>query len=203
MNRFYIRVCMLAAGIALALVLAALPAAWAAGKGEAHPGMAHHGPGSEKKHHQGRYQNPHGKRGQQGMQAHGMAAGRHRLPKMMRRALRFMVRALSPEQREQAREIRVKMRRQMNTVRAQLKNFRLDMREILRKFPVDQDAIKAIFDQMAKLRWKLLSSRLSALAGIQNLAGKKLWDEARDHPRGGFRRKPGPPPGPGAGHRMR
>ena len=122
---------------------------------------------------------------------------------MMRRTLRFMVHGLTPEQREQAREFRLNMRRQMNTAQAQLKNFRLDMREILRKFPLDQDAMKAIFDQMAKLRWKLLSFRLSALAEVQKLAGKKLWDEAREHTRP--MRKPGSHPGPGPrpGHPMR
>ncbi len=200
MKRFYLRVCMLAAGIALA----AGPVAWADDGGEkrrGHDDVAQHGPGSVKEHSQGRYQGHHGKRGKQGRRAHRIAARRHRGAKMMGRTLRLIVPRLSPEQREQVRKIRLKMRRQLNTNRAQLKNFRLDMRETLRQFPVDQDAVKSIFDQMAKVRWKLLSLRLSALAEIQKLAGKKLWDQARDEARA--MRKPGshPAPGPRPGDR--
>ena len=203
MNRFTFRVCMLAAGIALA----AGPMAWADGGGEERRGppgdgryyFANHGPGSGEGPLPGRYQGHIKNRGKQGRGAHRIAPKRGRRPDMMGRTLRFIVPRLSPEQREQVRKIRLNMRRQLNTDRAQLKNFRLDMRETLRQFPLDRDAVKAIFDQMAKLRWKLLSFRLSALAEIQKLAGKKLWDEARE----GAMRKPGlePAPGPRPGPR--
>ena len=173
MKRISQRVCMLAAGIALA----AGPVAWADGGGG--------------DHRQGRFQEPHDNRGQKNKRAHRLAPKRQGQPKMMGRTLRLIIPRLSSEQREQVRKIRMKMRRQINTNQALLKNFRLDLREKLRQFPVDQDAVKAIFDQMAELRWKMLSSRLSALAQIQNLAGKKLWDQARDEARSGGMKKSG------------
>ena len=208
MKRFFLRVFMLAAGIALS----AGPAAWAdegeserrgpSGDGRyflAQHDYAQQGPGSGKERHQGRYQAQHGKKGQKGRRAPRMAQMRHRIAKMMRRTLRFIIPRLSPGQREQVRKLRLEIRRQLNTNRARLKNFRLDMRETMRQFPVDQDAVKAIFDQMAKLRRAMLSFRLSALAQIQNMAGKKLWEEAR----AGARRKPGSHPAPRPGHEKR
>ena len=81
-----------------------------------------------------------------------MASKRGRRAKMIGRTLLFIVPRLSPEQREQVRKIRLNMRRRLNTNRAQLKTFRLDMREAFWQFPVKQDDLKVIFDQMAKLR---------------------------------------------------
>ena len=196
MNRFTFRVCMLAAGIALA----AGPMAWADDGREERRGLrgdAQYGPGSGKGTHQGRYQEHHGMRGKQGGRAHRLAPKHQRRAKMMRRTLRFIIPRLSPGQREQVRKIRLDMRRQLNTNRALLKNLRLDMREFFRQFPVNPEAVKTIFDQMAKLRWKLLSFHLSTLAEIQKLAGKKLWDEARNQTRGHAMRKPGLRHGPG------
>ena len=93
-----------------------------------------------------------GTRGKQGRRAHRMASKRGRRAKMIGRTLLFIVPRLSPEQREQVRKIRLNMRRRLNTNSAQLKTFRLDMREAFWQFPVKQDDLKAIFDQMAKLR---------------------------------------------------
>lgn len=213
MNHFH-RVCMMAAGIALA----AGPVASADGGGEERrgpPGGGRHelardeharrGSGPVEEHRQGRYQGQHENRGGKDRRAHRFAPKRQWRHKMMGRILRWIVPRLSPGQRGQVRKIRLEMRRQLNTSRARLKNFRLDLRETLRQFPLDRDAMKAIFGQMAKERWKLFSLRLSALAQIQNLAGKKLWEQAQEEARSGARGKSGahPAPDPGAGHGRR
>lgn len=189
MNRFTIRVCTVVAGFALLALMAvtAGPVARADGKdgvqpdafGDSHFYLAQHEQGSGKKHHQGNYQRPHGKKGKKGRQGRRMGPMGHRRQTLMRRTIRLVVPKLSAEQQQQVRTLRLKRRRQMITIQAQLRNFRLDTRETLRGFPVDPNAIKPIFDKMANLRWQLWSLRLSALAEIQEMAGKKLWDEAR------------------------
>ena len=121
---------------------------------------------------------------------------------------------LSPDKREQVRQIQTEMQRQMIPIRSQIQTLRLDMRELMRAYPLDQEAVLAKMEAMQKVRREMFSLRLTAMAKVQKAAGKELWDEAqasmgpgfghgrRGHGAGrgwgpGMGRRPGAPGQPG------
>jgi Spy/CpxP family protein refolding chaperone len=138
--------------------------------------------------------------------APGMGAGM--------RFMRALMAKLPQDKREQVRKINTDMQRQMIAKRSQIQIMGLDMRELMRAYPLDQAAVMAKMEAMQKMRREMFSLRLAAMAQVQEVAGKGFWDEAqasmgpgfghgqRGHGAGrgwgpGMGRRPGAPGQPG------
>lgn len=169
--------------MALALVVAAGIAAFTL-TAQADPG--HDGPGKQKNY--GGHHGPGGGMGS-GM---GAGAGKHGMGFMP-----GLMAKLSPDKREQVRQIHTGLQRRMIEKGAAMKILRLDMRELMRAYPLDQSAVMGMMEEIQKLRKAMFSLRIGAMAKAQQVAGKELWQEAHTGMMSGMEHGSGGDHGPG------
>ena len=119
----------------------------------------------------------------------GMAPGMGFMPALLAK--------LPEDKREQVRKIQLDLKRAMIDKGASMKNLGLDMRELMRAYPLDQATVIAKMEAMQKVRGEMFALRISAMAKAQQVAGQSLWKEALAARGRGFGHGRRGPPGHG------
>ncbi len=112
----------------------------------------------------------------QGMMGGGMGMPPH---------MQAMLAELSPDKREQLRDLHFGMHRQMIAKRAEMQQARLDLAQVLSKFPLDRDAATAAFQKLNHTRREMFDLRMTARAQVQQIVGKELWEKTHAGGMGG------------------
>lgn len=113
--------------------------------------------------------------------------------------LRDVLRQLPEEKRAALRTLDFATRREMIAKAAAVAQARLDLAEIMQTYPLDRAAALDAMRKLSAAERAAFEVRLNALAQVQQLLGRELWERTRFGPQ--HRPGDGPPPRhrPGSG----
>ncbi len=111
--------------------------------------------------------------------------------------MQTMMAKLPAAKQEELRKIHLDVQRRMIEKGASMKILRLDMRELMRAYPLDQSAVMGTMEKIQKLRQAMFALRIGAMAKAQEVAGKELWQEAHAGMMSGMMHGSGGGHGPG------
>ena len=86
-------------------------------------------------------------------------------------------------QREQLKELMFETRRAMFDKMEAAFPAKQELRDSLKAFPVNQAAVRRNWEALNKTRQEMFELRLDAMQKVQEILGKKLWEDFQGHVR--------------------